>query len=373
MNTKKIWIGIVVVAIVVIGAFSLSQNKHSSDIIIGSSLSLTGPSASIGERVENAMNIAVDEVNQKYPFHLKVVYEDDKGQPTAAVSAVNKLIQVDHTHIIIGLPKSDPLLAVAPITEQNKVILFSPTAGADAISQAGDFVFRNIEIPDAHGKGAADFFKGKNITKVALFTAQASNAKSYSVAFKKNFEANGGVITATSEYSADNTDFRTDIAKAEKSGAQAAYVGVATAKDVGILVRQLRELKWNGPIVVSPAAEAKEFITTAGDSAEGVIVTAAPFDPTSSAAAHFAEAYSKKYGSAADGFAANSYDAVFLIADALKNCGGDKDTACIRDYLYGVKNYEGAGGLTTFDKNGDVVKPIQLKVVKGGQFVKLVD
>ncbi len=369
MNYKKLLVSVIVVVLIVVALVSGLGKTSSSTITIGASLPLTGVSASIGERVKNAIDIGLAEINSSRPNPIKVAYEDDKGDSNTAVTVVNKLISTDKTHVIIGLLKSDPMLAVAPITEKNKVILFSPTAGADAISDAGDFVFRNIEIPDSHGKGATEYFASKNIKKVALFTAQASNAKSYSAAFQKNFEASGGTIVANSEYVTTNTDFRTDIAKAMQAKAEAVYIGVATAKDVGVLVRQLREMKFSGDIVVSPAAEAKEFIDIAGASAEGVIVTAAPFDPAGSGAAKFAEEYSKKYGKFADGFAANGYDAIHILVDAIDSCHGDKDAECLRDYIYNLKDFDGAGGRTTFNNKGDVVKTVQLKVVRDGQFI----
>ncbi|MCC6290571.1 ABC transporter substrate-binding protein [Candidatus Nomurabacteria bacterium] len=376
-KTTKTIVWIIVLALAVWGLSRLGGKRETASIggepiKIGAPLPLTGVSASIGERVKHAMEIAQEEFNESSPFPLEFVFEDTKGESATAVSAVTKLINIDGVKVLIGLIKSDPLLAVAPITEQNKIILFSPTAGAEAISQAGDYVFRNIEIPDSHGKGAAEFFARRGINKVALFTANASNALSYSNAFQRNFEAGGGQIVFKTQYGADSLDFRTEIVRAKASGAEAAYIGVATAKDVGILVKQLRELNFEGTVVVSVAAEAKEFVDIAGSAAEGIIVAAAPFDPNSPSAVVFAQKFQLRYGAVSDGFAANGYDAVKLIILAIKSCGEVK-TDCVRDYLYSVKNYDGVGGLTTFDKNGDVIKPIQLKVVKNGQFVRLVD
>ena len=120
--------------------------------------------------------------------------------------------------------------------------------------------------------------------------------------------------------------------------------------------------------MVSVAADAPEFINITGQSAEGVFVTAAPFNANDPSAKKYAAKYKAHYGVESDGFAANGYDAIWLIAKAIENCQGDK-TDCIQKFLYNTKNYPGVGGLTTFDKNGDVIKPVQLKIVKDGKFV----
>ncbi|TAK57418.1 hypothetical protein EPO17_01970 [Patescibacteria group bacterium] len=374
MNIKKqSAIALVVLVVILIGVYvQYGRSALSSDVVVvGSSLSLTGKSASIGERVKNGMEIALAEVqaSSTLPIKLKVVYEDDKGEAPAAVSAVNKLISSDRVHVIIGLPKSDPLLAIAPITEKHKVVVFSPTAGAEGITDAGDYVFRNIQKPDSDGKTIAGFFKNRGVNKVALFVAQASNALSYGKAFKNNFEAVGGTISFDQQYNQDSTDFRTDILRAKKSGAEAVYLAVATGKDSGIITRQLREAGFAGMIAASVASQTKEFLDTAGIHAEGVYVTTAYFDPNNPIAREYARAYKARTGAESDGFGANSYDAIMLIAKAVNECKGD-DSDCIRDYLYHTRNYPGVGGITTFDQNGDVTKLAQIMVVKGGMFVR---
>ena len=377
---KKIILFVVSVAVILFG-FLIYRHKAVTPIStiqlvkpiinVGASLPLSGPSASIGERVKTGFNIAVEEVNKEYPFTIKLIYEDDKGNSTTAVSVANKLISVDGVKIIVGEVKSDPLLAIAPITEVNKILVFSATAGAESISQAGDYVFRNIEKPIAHGEGMADFLVSKNIKKIAIFSAQASNAKGYAKHLREQFEKRAGVIVYSVDYNQDQTDFRTEIAQTKQAGAEAIYIGVATAKDAALVTKQARELKFVGLITVSVAADAKEFIDIAGSSAEGVVITAAPFDKDNPSNLDYATKYKTLTGSDSDGFAANGYDAIKLIGLAISNCNNtDNNTACLRDYLYGVKDYKGAGGTLIFDSNGDVLKPVMLKIVREGKFVK---
>ncbi|MDB5259262.1 MAG: amino acid/amide transporter substrate-binding protein family [Candidatus Taylorbacteria bacterium] len=356
---------------VAIAALLLAVSKGFShppkQIRLGLMVPLSGNSASVGERIRNGAQIAVADL-ERNGQHISLIIEDDKGDSPTAVSVANKLISSDRVRIIIGTAKSDPMLAIAPITEKNKIILISPTAGADAISSAGDYVFRTIELADGHGKAAAEFFSLKNIRTAGMFVANASNAQSYGNAFVRHFSETG-TLTATSTYNPADADFRTIISKIISTHPQAMYLGVATAKDAGLIVKQSRELGYAGPIVASVAAFAPEFITTAGSAAEGAYVNAPSFDASVSPALEFNQKYRTRFGADSDGFAANSYDAIMLAARAIHSCGGDSNTDCIRDTLYQTKDYRGVSGTMTFDRNGDVAKPVAIKRVAGGKFV----
>ena len=374
MNSNKKIVTAIVAFIVIAGfVYAVNSKPTSNSVVIGASLPLTGASASFGERAKDGIEIALNDINSSRSKKIEIAYEDDKGDAPTAVTVMNKLIDQEHVVAVIGPLKSDPMLAVAPIAEAKKEIVLSPTAGASAITTAGDYVFRNIEKPDVHGQTAAKYLKDSGIDQVALFTAQASNAQGYGKLFKQYYEQSGGKIVVAVEYNPASTDFRTDIKKAEQSGAQAFYLAVSTGKDAGILVKQIRELGFKGTIMASIAAESKEFVDTAGGSSEGVLLTSPAYDVSSHA--DYAEKFKTKFGKESDWVSANSYDAVTLLVGAIDSCekdGRSKDTnvqsACIKSYLYAVKDYNGVGSLTTFDAHGDVIKPVLIKKVVSGKF-----
>ena len=350
----KIVLPVLIVILLVIG-FNLHSNK-SEAIVIGVPLPLTGNSASLAERVKAAMELGLKDASVGVKHTYRLQFEDDKADPQTEISVVQKLISVDGAKVMLGFIKSDPLLAVAPVTEKNKIVLISATAGADKISDAGDYIFRLIEKANVHGETMTNFLNKNGVKSVALFTADASNAKSYSNAFKTAFLNASGTIPLETSYKPDATDFRTDIAKAKSAKVQAVYLAVATAKDAGLITKQLREQGFTGIIAASVATDAKEFFDTAGNFANGVYITASYFDPIAA------------QNKAVDGFSANGYDSVRLIIDASESCNGVANTDCIRDYLYGVKNYQGLGGTLSFDAKGDVIKPVLIKVAKDGAF-----
>ncbi len=365
MHKKYIVVGIILVASAAtyFSLFSESIDREK----IGMSLALTGPNASIGERVKNGSILALEEYNHTHR-KVEVVIEDDQSEAKSAVSAFKKLVETNHISTIIGPIRSDQVLAIAPLAEESKIIVLSPTAGADEITAAGDYVFRNIETGESHGRGAALFMQKKGIRSVYVLAGNAANAKTYSMHFKSYATSSNISIVGESSYEAKERDYRTQALKVIQASSDAVYIGVTTAPDAGLLVKQLRTFGFKGIVMMSVAADGKEFFDITQDIAGESYITASPLGQSESGK-RFTSAYRKKYGQDADGFAANGYDAMNLILRAQGSCQKEKeDRSCIKTYLYGVKEYDGAGGVITFDINGDVRKEIQIKKAGKGNF-----
>ena len=370
---KKIIVGIIVLAVVVWGGvklFETKEEKTKEPIKIGAALSLTGKAAYYGEQTKNGLELAIEKIKEEnYPFELELIYEDTQSDATPAVSAINKLIDIDKVKLIIGPIRSSDVLAAAPIAEKNRVVLFITVASTDEITQAGDYIFRNRETSAPHGKRMAEFLINKGIRRVAVFSSKSPNSIGYRKFFMDNFKQLGGQIVLFAEYDEKNNDFRTDISKVKNSGAEAFYVVPTFGKDGGLMTKQIRELGYKQLITTTPVPESTEFLDTSGIYSEGVVFTSPAFDIDDPDIQDYRTSYKMAYGKESDFISANAYDAMNIIADAVKTCKGD-DSECIKNYLYKVKDYPGVGGLTSFDQNGDVAKLVIIKTVKNGQFVK---
>ncbi|MFA6423631.1 MAG: ABC transporter substrate-binding protein, partial [Patescibacteria group bacterium] len=87
----------------------------------------------------------------------------------------------------------------------------------------------------------------------------------------------------------------------------------------------------------------------------------------------FKQKYSEKYSKSPDFIAAQAYDGFRLMAVALGKCGGDRDTTCIKNSLYSIKDFDAViGSKISFDINGDIQnRALDVMTIKDGQFVKL--
>lgn len=362
-------IGIVFFVVIIIGymVFRTNQNLDEKSVIkIGSILPLTGDYATYATKAKNGYDSAISEINQKETPKIEIIYEDSKGTPKDALNAYNKL-KFNKVNTIIGLLSSPVVLAVAPIAEKDKIILFSTGASSPDISKAGKYIFRNVPSDIYEAKLMASYmykrFK-KNITAVLYIN------NDYGIGvfneFIDTFKKHGGSIRISENYNKGTINFRTQLSKIIKSNPDALYLVGYT--ELGLIVNQFKELGGRCQIFSTALFEDQEILKTAGKNADGIIFTSITFDNDSKDpnAVEFRKNYYSKYGKYPDGFAAVAYDGIKIVYDALKN--NPDDTEKVVQNLLNVNNYNGLLGNLNFDKNGDVILPIKLKIVDNNNF-----
>lgn len=138
--------------------------------------------------------------------------------------------------------------------------------------------------------------------------------------------------------------------------------------EVGNFLKQSLELNFR-PTMLMNNMDDPNLINIAGSAAEGIFFVIPFFDIQShdSITQKFVNKFREKYNCLPDMFAADAYDAVFLVKLSIENGGYTSDG--IKEALYKIKDYHGVDGTITFDKNGDVIKVLTIKTVRDGQFV----
>jgi branched-chain amino acid transport system substrate-binding protein len=354
--------------------FIVSQTKkESKEIKIGAILPLAGPGAKYGENLKQGIDLAVEEINNAGGIKgstIRIVYEDEgMGRPTEAVAAARKLINVDKIPVIIGAMGSSNSLAIAPIAEENRVILFSPASSAPKLTEAGDYIFRNTVSDIFDGQQMAQFaWNTLGVKTVAILYVNNDYGVGVRDAFKKKIEAFGGKVISVDAYEQDATDFRAQLFKVKQVKPETIYL--VGYQEMILILRQAKELGIDAQILSTVMFEDPEILAKVGDAAEGVIYTGRAYDPTSEGkeVKEFLKAFKLKYGKEPDmHFAANGYDAVKILEIAIERGGYTSEG--IKNALYKIKDFPGVSGLTTFDENGDVIKPFRMRMVKDGRFV----
>lgn len=343
---------------------------------IGVIFPLTGDAASYGLPAQRAAKIAADEINEKGGVNgkkLEFVYEDGKCNPKDGNAAAQKLVNIDKVKAIIGGFCSGETLGAAPITEQNKVILFSPSATSPDITKAGDFVFRDAPSDAFAGVVASNYaydeLKGR---KAALITETTDYAQGLRRVFKENFAKLGGGIVADETYNPDDTDFRTQVTKIKSSNPDFIYIVPQTPQKGILIVKQINEAGLNLRLLGSEAIiSGKNEIKDNAAILEGLIGVEQKFDEKAPKAAALLAKYKQQTGlePTFPAYMSGTYDIVYLLADAIAKNGYDSEK--IRDYLYAVKDYDGAVGKITMDENGDPIMEYSIKQVKSGELVIL--
>ncbi len=357
------------------GSQQQQQTQTQGSYKIGVMLPLTGDGAAYGLPIQRAVKISIDEINAKGGVNgkkLEPIYEDSKCNPKDGNAAAQKLINVDKVKVIIGGACSGETLGAAPITEANKVILFSPSATSPDITKAGDFVFRDAPSDAYAGVVSSNYvYNDLNAKKAAVISESTDYAQGLRRVFKENFAKSGGEIVADETYNPEDTDFRTQVTKVKAASPDVVYlVPQAPAKGI-LLIKQLKEAGVTTQLLTAEVLVGRNVIKENAADMEGLIGIEQKFDEKNPKAASLLAKYKQQSGEEAPfpGYMSGVYDIVYLLADAITKNGYDSEK--IRDYLYAVKDYDGAVGKITLDQNGDAVLDYTIEQVKNGQLVAL--
>jgi branched-chain amino acid transport system substrate-binding protein len=344
------------------------EKKKTEDFSIGAILSETGSAAQYGKWSRKGIELAVSEINSRAGRKLRVSFEDDATDPTTAVNAATRLLNRGDIKIIIGPLTSSSVLAVAPIMNEKKVVLLSPCASSPKITNAGEYIFRNWPSDNYEGRVMADYIVDSlRIKNVAVLSMNNEYGFGVREVFIARARERGVQILFVETFEQDATDFRAQISKILLLHVQFLYVP-GHAKEVARIIKQSTEIGLKTIFGSSVAFGSPEIFDVAGKAVEGTIFTAPAFDLGSKNEniKKFIESYQQQYGEMPEVFAAHAYDATMIIGSAIAK--DDTTSETIRSYLDTLKNYPGVTGNTTFDLNGDVMKPVAIKIVKNNTF-----
>jgi branched-chain amino acid transport system substrate-binding protein len=378
MKKFWVWIGIAVVVILAVVLIVTQTRKEEKEIKIGHIAPLTGDAAIWGNWEVEGIELAVEEINSKGGVvgrKIKVIHEDDKGDPKTAVSALQKLITVDKVEIVIGATLSSTTLAAAPIAEKNKVIMLSPSAQSPKISEAGDYIFRIFASSTVEGKHLAELAKKFNVRSAAILYINNDYGVGLKSVISQYLRENNIPVLDEEGYDVEIKDFRAQIEKIKSLAPEAIFL-LGYPTDMGTILLQMKELglkKLKTKIFAPNSFEAEEIIKIAKDAAEGVFYVY-PVLPDLEYTKTIKQKFYDKFKKEMNIYNAMGYDAVkilcFVIEQVLKE-KGKPDSEYVKDLLYKVKDFPGITGPITFDQNGDVVdRPMEVRIVKNGKFVK---
>jgi len=364
----------------IIAGCSDSDEKKETDpnnktvVKLGAILPETGDLAKYGKTSRAAIELAIKEINDKRDrtdCYFECVFEDDAMSPVRGVSAAKKLIVTDKVVAIIGPFGSGVTRAVAPIAERARVVLLSPGSTEPGITNAGKFIFRNCLSDQYEGGQMSTFvFDSLKLRRVAIYHINNAFGVGISKVFRKGFQENGGQIVLVEAFSEKCRDHRTALAKLKSVAPEGIYI-IGYDEMISVF-RQGKELGFKTQWLATSFLNDQYLVDQMGNDADGTVLAAWVYDPNSPdpRIQNFAEVVRKQTGGLdPDVFSANSYDAVYLIYQAVKLQGPTSPE--IQKGLLDIKDYDGVTGKTTFDQNGDVKKGLDFKKIKNGKLQPL--
>jgi len=315
--------------------------------------------------------MAVEEINNKGGLlgkKIRLVIEDDQGKPEEAQTVVSRLINRDHVVAVIGENASSRSLAAAPVCQQAKVPMVSPTSTNPKVTEVGDYIFRVCFIDPFQGKVMAKF--AANTLKVKQVAILRDIKNDYSVGlaevFTTDFRKQGGVIVSNESYSEGDSDFSAQLTSIKDKNPDAIFLpGYYT--EVGLVARQARKLGITVPLLGGDGWESPKLWEIGGEALNDCYYSNHySLDDPSPAVQGFVSSYQKKYNSQPDAVAVLAYDAAGIIAHAISQSKSSEPKR-IRDALANTRSYPGISGNITIDANRNALKPAVVLRVKNGK------
>jgi len=353
-------------------------------IKIGAVFSVTGAAAKLGGPEKNAALMIQDEVNASGGINgrqIEVIIEDDGGDPENTQKAITKLISRDNVVAIIGPTRSGCGFAAAPICEESGVPLVSCAAAyvqlfmdRNPSNPAYKYVFKTPQN-DSHCARTifADCVK-KGYKKVAIITGTTGFGAAGRAQLIESVKDFGIEIVADETYPPDASDLTPILTKIKTTNPQA-LINWSIVPAQKLIAGQVKQINLNVQLYQSHGFGNPANITEA---AEGILFPAGrllvmgDIDRSAkqySVLSKFKSDYEAKYNENVSTFAGHAYDALWLILNAIKAHGADKNN--IRSGLERTQEFVGTAGIVNMsstDHCGLTDDAFVLQTVKNGEF-----
>ncbi len=361
------------------------EAKAGETIKIGVNYELSGAVATYGTNLNDGAQLAFEEINAAGGVlgkQFEVIVADNKSEDTESANISTKLATRDKVVALLGPATSGNTKAASPAANQNKIPLISASATADDVTVDANgtvrpYIFKTCFSDSFQGVMMAEFALGDLATKNAAVLGDTTSdyAVGLGKAFKETYTAGGGTIVSEEAYAAGDTDFKAVLTNIKAKNPEVIYVP-GYYEEVGLIVRQARELGINAPILGGDGYESPKLTEIAGNAALNDVYYSSHYSSNDTAenVVKFNEAFEAKYGKKADAFNALGYDMVYFLKDAFERAG-EADSEKLKAALEATEGFAGVTGVLSIDENHNPVKSVTIiEMVEGvPTFLKKLD
>lgn len=357
-------------------AFGAAASAES--VKVGLIAPLTGEVAVYGNAVKEAVQLYIDDFNAAdHPFDINLIIYDDKGDPTEAMNAYNKLVYQDDIAVLLGPVTSSPTFGVAEASVDDGIPALTPTATHPDVTTYGDNFFRACFEDPFQGGSMAKFASSE--LKATTAAIIYNNADTYSIglrdAFMKTAEEVGLTVTTTEAYGASDIDFRAQLTNIIKTNPDVLFIPYYYNVTY-MICSQARELGYTGTFLGVDGTDGVLSIEGADVSVFDGMYFANHYsaDSDSPVTQAFIKEYTDKYGATPNALAALGYDGAMIVCDALERVNndgvkidGESSYEAIIEALRATE-VDGVTGHITFDENNNPIKTLSVIQIKDGAY-----
>ncbi|MDW7739431.1 MAG: branched-chain amino acid ABC transporter substrate-binding protein [Bacillota bacterium] len=360
---KKQWIIMLVLVLFAFGIFGCGQDTTGPDdegpgeeegtILIGIMVPVTGAYSENGIDMENAVKLAVNEINAAGGIlgHTVVTTTgDDECDPAKATAAASKLVSEEVVGVVGGYCSGATLPTLKIYGDAGIPLVVAAANATSLVEENPGWTFMINSTGDMQAENAIGWFEKQGVETIGLIDDGSAFATDLKMLTKQQWEAKGKIVLTDDTVTTGEQDFSALVTTIMSANPDGIY-WTAYHAEGALIVRQLREAGYEGIIIVADGSSAPAFIELAGPYADGVFCTAPPFADLNPAAAEFVTNYKEMFNSDPGAYSGLTYDAMYLLADAIERAGSFDDTA-IKDALAATDGFQGISGEVMFtEKN----------------------
>ncbi|MCC6793109.1 MAG: ABC transporter substrate-binding protein [Thermomicrobiales bacterium] len=372
---SRIWSSIALIAVLLVGfgAAPLARAQE-GPIKIAVAGSYTGDYSIYGQTEFRGAELAAEEINAAGGVlgrQIELVQMDDKAQPQEAASVAQKAAADPSISAVIGHIFSSTSLAAGPIYQRAQLPAIAVLASNPKVPDVGDYIFRiNIDDKVVGAEMAKYTVEKMGKKRIAVILDQTDYTQGVYDSFAAKAKELGAEIVSEQKFvGQQDKDFSVQLTSIRDANPDVIFID-AYHTEGALITQQARNLGIEADLILPDSSATPDYINLAGDSAEGVIAFAY-FDRSidDPKIQELVKKYEEKYGEPIFTTVPFAYDAMYVLAEAIKEAGSADRTA-IRDALdQKINDYPGVTGPISFDERGD--RPVGWNVVlkvEDGQF-----
>ena len=367
-------------ALTCVGAGVLQPALAQETLKLGALVTLSGAGAAWGQGMKNAAELAADKVNAAgglevagKKYKVEIIPYDDKYQANEAVTVANRLVFEDKVQYIIGPVGSAPALAIQPVTEKAKVLIFTLGFTTKALGPDKLYSFRPPVTTAEVSQPQIDWLvKTQGIKKVGALFPNDETGQSISKDLEEAYKKAGSALSAKEFFERERVDFVPLLTRMMARGIDAIELDGNAPATSGLILKQARELGFKGKIIRTGGPATQEIINVAGKAAAEGMFVHTPIDPQQVSTKAYVDLYAAKYKTAMNGFSPAFYDATNMLFEAMRRAGSVSDSDKVRIELEKIKDFPGAlgslswTGQATYGINHQLNAPFFIAEVKDG-------
>lgn len=363
-----------------------SGGSQGGAIKVGTLLSVTGPAANLGDKMRKGLQLAIDEINGAGGIDGRKIdwtFYDPAGDTSKAAAQTRKLLTTDHVDVVVGGgSQSGIALAMGQQTAANGTLFMATEGAKEIVAPASEhpLTFKSTFNDNVMIERTIAFWKARGITKVGFMPDTSGFGQSAKTAMEALAPA-AGISVSTEAFDPGATDLTPQISKLLANEPQALLAWTTTPAGV-VFLKNAKQLVGDRNILLEHGFGFVDdrYMTQAGAASVGTILSSPKLpvgdllpaaDPQKATIAKFVADFKAKYNEEPNVYAGQTYDAMKLVAQAIKQAG-TTDGKAVAKALEGITNYVGVTGQFAYsnsDHSGLTAKSVAMIDWDGSRFV----